>query len=262
MIIDTHCHLDDKRFDEDIHEVIKRAREKDVKGFLIPGADPDDLERARELSYTYEGVFFAVGVHPYEWKKYDEERLREFAKDEKCIAIGECGLDYYRLPDDEKRKIEEKENQKAVFKAQIALAKELKKPLIIHIRDASFDSREILIKEGAQEVGGVLHCYNASPMLLDMAERNFYFGIGGVITFQNAKKLVQILPEVPREKILIETDAPYLTPHPFRGKRNEPAYTVYIAEKIAEILNMDFDEVCELTTRNAKTLFREFDSIN
>ena len=180
----------------------------------------------------------------------------------KCIAIGECGLDYYRLPDDEEEKKENIKRQKEVFISQINLAKKYKKPLIIHIREASDDSRQILINENAKEVGGVLHCFNASEHLLILSEHNFYFGIGGVLTFKNAKKLVEILPKIPKDKLLIETDAPYLTPHPYRGVRNEPYYTIYVAQKMAELLNMSEKQIADLTTNNAEKLFKEFTNIS
>lgn len=142
------------------------------------------------------------------------------------------------------------------------MAKKYKKPLIIHIREASDDSRQILINENAKEVGGVLHCFNASEHLLILSEHNFYFGIGGVLTFKNAKKLVEILPKIPKDKLLIETDAPYLTPHPYRGVRNEPYYTIYVAQKMAELLNMTEKQIANLTTNNAKKLFKEFTNIS
>lgn len=180
----------------------------------------------------------------------------------KCIAIGECGLDYFRLPEDEIEKQENIKKQKEVFIAQIEFAKKVKKPLIVHIREASNDSKQILIDYNAKEVGGVLHCFNASEHLLPLAEHNFYFGIGGVLTFKNAKKLVEILPKIPKEKLLIETDAPYLTPHPHRGERNEPYYTVFVAQKMAELLLMNEDEIQRLTTNNSKRLFKEFSSLS
>ncbi len=138
----------------------------------------------------------------------------------------------------------------------------MKKPLIVHIREASDDSRQILIDYNAKEVGGVLHCYNASEHLLPLADHDFYFGIGGVLTFKNAKKLVSVLPKIPKDKLIIETDAPYLTPHPHRGERNEPYFTVFVADKMAELLNISRDEIEELTTTNAKKLFKEFSSIS
>ena len=258
MIIDTHCHLDDKSYENDLDEVLNRARENGVKGFLIPGADPDDLDRAKWISENNEDVFFAAGVHPYEIDKYDEEYLKKYLIHPKCVAVGECGLDYYRLPKDEKEKNIIKERQKDIFAKQIKLAIEVNKPLIVHIREASLDSKTLLIENEAKKVGGVLHCFNASPTLLDMANYGFYFGIGGVVTFKNAKKLVNILPEIPIEKIVIETDSPYLTPHPYRGKRNEPSYTVFIARKIGEILNKSFEDICKITTENANRLFKCF----
>ena len=193
---------------------------------------------------------------------YNEEMMEKYVSHPKCIAIGECGLDYYRLPDDENEKAENIKKQKEIFISQIEFAKKVKKPLIVHIREASNDSRQILIDYNAKEVGGVLHCYNASEHLLPLSEHNFYFGIGGVLTFKNAKKLVEVLPKIPREKLLIETDAPYLTPHPYRGQRNEPYYTVFVAQKMAELLDVTEDEIQQLTTNNAKKLFKEFSSLS
>lgn len=193
---------------------------------------------------------------------YDEKTLEKYINHPKCIAVGECGLDYFRLPEDEEEKKANIAKQKEVFISQIEFAKKVNKPLIVHIREASNDSRQILIDYDAKAVGGVLHCYNASEHLLPLADHNFYFGIGGVLTFKNAKKLVDVLPKVPKEKLIIETDAPYLTPHPHRGKRNEPYYTVFVAQKIAELLNMEENEIQDLTTTNAVRLFKEFSSIS
>lgn len=206
-------------------------------------------------------MFFAVGIHPYDIDMYDEKVLQEYINHPKCIAVGECGLDYFRLPEDEEEKKANIKKQKEVFIAQIEFAKKVNKPLIVHIREASNDSRQILIDHDAKSVGGVLHCYNASEHLLPLADHNFYFGIGGVLTFKNAKKLVNVLPKIPREKLIIETDAPYLTPHPHRGERNEPYYTVFVAKKMAELLDIDENEIQELTTTNAIRLFKEFSSI-
>ena len=258
MIIDTHCHLDDSRFDEDLDDVIERAKAHGVKGFLIPGADMRTLEKAKKIAYKYPEVFYAAGVHPYDIDTYDEALLLEHLKDEKCIAVGECGLDYYRLSKDETEKHEEIAAQKRVFGAQIELAKGVDKPLIVHIRDASSDSLQMLLDHDAGKVGGVLHCYNADEELLKLANHNFYYGIGGVVTFKNAKRLPHILPKIPKERIIVETDAPYLTPHPYRGKRNEPWYTVFIVEKIADILKMSVEEVESMTTENARRLFKPF----
>jgi len=253
MIIDTHIHLDNEQYYEDLPEVIQRALEGGVEKFIIPGADPKDLPRAKELSHTYESIYFSAGMHPYDMRNYNEELIREYAKDIKCVAIGECGLDYFRLPEDEIEKEEEIRLQKEVFRAHIRLANELQKPLIVHIRNASHDARVILEEEKSR--GGVLHCFNADDELLPLAEQGFYFGIGGVLTFKNARKLVEVLPKIPKDKLLIETDGPYLTPHPHRGKRNEPFYTTLVADKIAELLNEDVDVIKNLTTKNASDLF-------
>lgn len=193
---------------------------------------------------------------------YDVKIMEKYVNYPKCIAIGECGLDYYRLPEDEEEKLANIKKQKEVFISQIEFAKKVKKPLIIHIRDASNDSRQILIDYNAKEVGGVLHCFNASEHLLPLAEHNFYFGIGGVLTFKNAKKLVEILPKIPKDKLLIETDAPYLTPHPHRGERNEPYYTTFVSKKMSELLNISDEEIQNLTTKNAQKLFKEFSSLS
>ncbi len=253
--------MDNKQYYEDIDEVINRALEGGVKGFLIPGADFNDLPQAINLSEKYDEIFFAVGIHPYDIEQYDEEIMQKYINHPKCIAVGECGLDYFRLPEDEEEKKQNIKKQKEVFIAQIEFAKKVKKPLIVHIREASNDSRQILIDYNAKEVGGVLHCYNASEHLLPLAEHNFYFGIGGVLTFKNAKKLVEVLPKIPKDKLLIETDGPYLTPTPFRGKRNEPLYTTYVADKISQLLDIPRDEIEKITTTNTITLFKQFSTI-
>jgi len=254
MIIDTHCHLDDTRYRDDLDDVIERAEAAGVKKFIIPGADPSTLERAVEIAEKYDSVYFAVGVHPYDAEHYDRTFLEQFVSHPKCVAVGECGLDYFRLPEDEASIEREKKRQKEVFTDQILLAKEQKKPLIVHIRDASADSLALL-QEYAGEEGGVLHCYNADESLLKLAGKNFYYGIGGVLTFKNAKKLIHVYPKIPAEKLIIETDAPYLTPHPHRGERNEPAYCTFVAEKMSELSTVSRDKIETLTTNNAFRLF-------
>ena len=204
MIIDTHTHLDDKSYIDDLDEVVKRARAGGVKGFLIPGADIDDLPRAKEIAYSYPNTYFAAGVHPYHIEQYDEEILREYLSDERCIAVGECGLGYFRLPENEQDRADIKKRQQEIFAKHIKLAIEVNKPLIVHIRDANEDSKRVLLENDSKIVGGVLHCYNASRYLLDLSQSGFYFGIGGVLTFKNAKKLVEILPNIPKDRIIIE----------------------------------------------------------
>jgi len=254
MIVDTHVHLDDPRYAEDLEEVLARSRAAGVNRWIIPGADPDTLPRAVELAESHEDIFFAVGVHPYDARRYDRGVLERHIGHEKCVGVGECGLDYYRLPEEEAAIAEEKRIQKEVFVDQIALAKEYDKPLIVHIREASRDSRELL-EEHAGERGGVLHCYNADHQLLQLAERSFYYGIGGVLTFKNARKLVEVYPKIPRDRLLIETDGPYLTPHPHRGQRNEPAYCALIAQKMAELSGLSYEEITTVCRENTRRLF-------
>jgi TatD DNase family protein len=255
MIIDTHIHLDDKRYDDDLDTVLARAREASVKRFIIPGADPSTLDRAVEIAEKYEDVYFAVGIHPYDMDGFENLNFEDYVHHKKCVAIGECGLDYYRLEGSDEEKELEKKRQKEIFIAQIEIAKQYKKPLIIHIRDASRDSKELLIQNAAKEVGGVLHCYNADDELLSLANEGFYFGIGGVLTFKNAKKLVNVLSKIPKDKLLIETDGPYLTPMPHRGERNEPLFTIFVAQKMSELLEININEIKNITTENALKLF-------
>ncbi|MDD2356946.1 MAG: TatD family hydrolase [Thiovulaceae bacterium] len=255
MIIDTHIHLDDVRYDDDFEDVLKRAHENRVERFIIPGADPSTLSKAIKIAQNHENIYFSIGVHPYDKDAFNEEIFKQYIDHPKCVAVGECGLDYFRLEGTEQEKESEKQQQEKIFRAQIRLAKKYKKPLIIHIRDASHDAKMILLDEDASMVGGVLHCYNADEELLSLAKQNFYFGIGGVVTFSNAKKLINVLPKVPLEKLLIETDGPYLTPTPHRGKRNEPAYTSFVVEKISELLAMNKNEIEKITTKNAMNLF-------
>ena len=247
MIIDTHTHLDNEKFLLDVDEVIKRAKENGVKKFIIPAASPKDLPRAIELSEKYEEIYFAVGVHPVDIDEYKDELLTNYINHPKCVAVGEIGLDYHWVKEEVKRK-----KQIDFFHRQIEIAKEYNKPIIVHIREATKDSLEVL--KFHPEIKGVLHCFNASESLLELKDR-FYYGIGGVITFKNAKKLINVFAKIPKERVVIETDSPYLTPHPFRGKRNEPMYTIYVRDKIASLWNIDKKEVEEITTKNAMELF-------
>jgi TatD DNase family protein len=255
MIVDTHIHLDDARYDNDLDAVIARAKEGGVERFIIPGADPSTLTKAVEIAQKYKEVYFAVGVHPYDKENFDEDIFHHYLTHPKCVAVGECGMDYFRLEGTAEEKEKQKAEQKRIFEAQIALAKQYKKPLIVHIRDASRDSKEILMQNGAHEVGGVLHCFNADEELLSLAKEGFYFGIGGVVTFKNAKKLVNVLPKIPTERLLVETDGPYLTPTPHRGERNEPLYTTLVIQKMAELLSTEYEELSNITTENAMKLF-------
>jgi TatD DNase family protein len=259
VLVDTHIHLDNKAYYDDLENVLKNAKENNVKNFIIPGADINDLSRAIEISKYNKNIFFAVGIHPYhidQYKEFIEKDLESNINNEKCIAIGECGLDYFRLPEDENKKIKNIKEQKEVFISQIELAIKYDKPLIVHIRDASYDALSILKEYKNKNLKGVLHCFNADEQLLELSD-NFYFGIGGVLTFKNAKKLPEVLKKIPIERIVLETDGPYLTPHPHRGKRNEPSFIPIILDKVSEILNIDVTKLQSIIKNNTKTLFKE-----
>jgi len=247
MIVDTHVHLDNEKFLDDVDTVITKAFDNNVKKFIIPAADPKDLLRAIELAEKYKEIYFAVGVHPVDIDKYDDKLLIDYIEHPKCVAVGEIGLDYHWVKEPQKR-----QKQIEYFHKQIEIAKEYNKPIIVHIRDATEDSNKVI--ESHPEIKGVFHCFNAAEQLLKFSDR-FYYGIGGVITFKNARKLINVFPKIPKTRVVIETDAPYLTPHPFRGKRNEPAYTTYVRDKIASLWEVDAKEVENITTDNVKRLF-------
>jgi len=203
MIIDTHAHLDDEKYNNDIQNVLQRAKEQKVNRFIIPGANPKSLERAVKLSEMDDRIYFAVGVHPYDATNYNREYLERFITHPKCVAVGECGLDYYRLPKNIEEINSEEKLQKEVFLNQIELAKKYELPLIVHIRDSSADCLEILQKYTGDK-GGVLHCYNADEALLKLLSKNFYYGIGGVdsANIEQYYNSILALKEVAEEKLL------------------------------------------------------------
>lgn len=254
MLFDTHAHLNDPQFDPDRDEVIRRARENGLTLMVNVGYDHPTITATIQLAETHDFIYGAVGWHPHEAKHWDEgalERIESLAKNHpKVVAIGETGLDYYRNHS-------HPEVQQEVFRQQIRLARRVNKPLIIHNREAHEDLLNILKEEKADEVGGIMHCFNGD---LSFAQRclelGFYLSFAGPVTFKNAQSLREVVPHVPLERLLIETDAPYLAPHPFRGKRNEPGYVRYVAEKLAEILGMTMEELARITLENGKRLFR------
>ncbi|KZZ86514.1 MULTISPECIES: TatD family hydrolase [Bacillaceae] len=252
MLFDTHAHLNAVQYKEDLEEVIDRAKAEGVEKIVVVGFDTDTITRAMELTDQYDFIYAAVGWHPVDaidMTDQDLEWIKELASHPKVVAIGEMGLDYHwdKSP---------KEVQKEVFRKQIALAKEVKLPIIIHNRDATADVVEILREEGAEEVGGIMHCFTGSAEVAkECMDMNFYISFGGPVTFKNAKKPKEVAAEIPLDRLLIETDCPYLTPHPFRGKRNEPGYVKYVAEQIAELRGMTYEEVAQITTKNAKKCF-------
>ncbi|MRX72943.1 YchF/TatD family DNA exonuclease [Bacillus lacus] len=252
MLFDTHAHLNAIQYKEDIAEVIDRALQEGVETIVVVGFDHETIEKAIQLADEYEFIYAAVGWHPVDAIDMTEEDLnwiRELAAHPKVVAIGEMGLDYHwdKSP---------KDVQAEVFRKQIALAKEVKLPIIIHNRDATGDVVQILKEEGAEEVGGIMHCFTGSlEVAQECIEMNFYISFGGPVTFKNAKKPKEVAAEIPIEKLLIETDCPYLTPHPYRGKRNEPGYVKFVAEEIAELRGVSFEEIAKQTSDNARKLF-------
>lgn len=253
MLFDTHAHYDDKKFIEDRYEVIENAHQSGISYIINAATDLKSCEESLAFARKYGYVYAAVGVHPHEVGDIDDStliKLAELAKEEKVVAIGEIGLDYYY--DTAPRDI-----QRHWFAQQIKLAKNMMLPIIVHDRDAHQDSFDIIKEQKACDIGGVFHCYSGSvEMAKELVNYNFYISVGGALTFKNAKKLVEVVRWIPIDRLLIETDSPYLTPEPHRGKRNDSSYVRFVAEKVAEIKQMDFEKVAEATLRNAKDLFK------
>ncbi|MFT8323208.1 MAG: TatD family hydrolase [Bacillus sp. (in: firmicutes)] len=252
MLFDTHTHLNAEQFIEDVEETIQRAKDAGMEKMIVVGFDKPTIERAMELIEKYPFLYASVGWHPVDAIDMTEADLlwiEELSKHPKVVAIGEMGLDYHwdKSP---------KDIQKEVFRKQIRLAKKVDLPIIIHNREATADIVDILKEEDAKEVGGIMHCYGGSvETAQECINMNFYISLGGTVTFKNAKKPKEVAAAIPLEKLLIETDCPYLAPTPFRGKRNEPSYVKLVAEEIASIKGISFEEVAEATTKNAKKLF-------
>ncbi len=252
MIYETHTHFDDRAFDEDREDAIKRAFAAGVTRLVNVGATMKSSRTSLDLAQTYPEFLASVGVHPEDCADLTEEdmdTLEEYSKDENVVAIGEIGLDYYW--DEPARPI-----QKKWFARQIALAKKVKLPIIIHSRDAAADTLDILKSESAADVGGIMHCYSYSKeMAKDFLDMGFYIGVGGVVTFTNGKKLKEVVEYVPLERIVTETDSPYMAPVPMRGKRNTSEYLPYIVSEIAAIKGVTAEEVERVTFENAVRLF-------
>lgn len=251
MYFDSHAHYDDEIFDEDRHELLEKMNKSGVGTIVNAAADLDSCRKGIELANKYSYMYCSVGVHPHDvatLKDSDINVIREFAKENKVVAIGEIGLDYYY--DTSPREV-----QREWFEKQLLLAKELDLPVIIHSREASQETFDIIVKSGVKE--GVIHCFSGSHELAkEYIKRGFYIGVGGTLTFKNAKKTVKVVEEISLENILIETDAPYLTPVPHRGKRNESSYLEHVVSKIAEIKKVTTKEVEDITYDNAKRLFK------
>lgn len=251
MLIDSHAHLDFPQFKRDLDQVVERALDAGVTQIINVGTDLVSSEKSVTLSRRYPSVYAAVGIHPHDARKISPKalgRLAHLARNERTVAIGEIGLDFYR-------DLSPRDQQRVAFRQQIRLAIKLDLPLVVHDRDAHVEVLRILQEEGAYRVGGVLHCFSGDlKMAWKGLEMGFLISFAGPITYGGEKKKA-IARQIPLERMLVETDCPYLTPVPHRGKRNEPANVRYVAEKIAEIRGISFDEVAEVSSRNAVELF-------
>lgn len=250
MYFDSHAHYDDERFDEDREALIESLKEKGVEFVVNAAADMKSCHTSLELAEKYPFIYSSVGVHPHDVKDLTEadiEEMRKLAGHKKVVAIGEIGLDYYY--DNSPR-----EEQRIWFKRQLQLAKELNLPVIIHSREASKETFDIIMESGIKE--GVIHCFSGSYELAkEYVKKGFYIGVGGSLTFKNAKKTVEVVEGIGLEHIVIETDCPYLTPVPHRGERNDSTYLKFVVEKIAEIKGISEAEVERVSSQNARKLF-------
>ena len=252
MIFDTHAHYDDSQFEKDRDMVLASMPELGVGTIVNVSASYDSCRRAVALAEKYPFVYAAVGIHPDEVGALNEETFAEMKKlfhHKKVVAVGEIGLDYYW--DNEPHDV-----QQEWFIRQVELARELDLPVLIHSREAAADTMYVM-KTYAQGLRGVIHCYSYSrEMAEEYVKMGFYIGIGGVVTFKNAKKLKEVAEAVPLKRIVLETDCPYMAPEPFRGRRNQSSYLRYVAEKIAELKDISTEEVIAVTEENARKLYR------
>lgn len=252
LIFDTHAHYDDEKFDEDRASLLMELHQKGISHILNASASLESLDASIALSEKYDFVYAALGIHPHDVDKMDEgvlDKIRVLSKIKKVVAIGEIGLDYYY--DNSPRDI-----QRYWFERQIELAKELCLPIIIHDRDAHEDTINIIKKTDVKQVGGIFHCFSGSAqMAMDMLKHNLYIAIGGPVTFKNARKTIEVVTAIPLNKLVVETDCPYLAPEPHRGKRNNSGYLVHTIKKIAQIKGISEAEVAEVTLANAKKVF-------
>ena len=253
MIFDTHAHYDDNDFAADREALLAKYASLDNYRIVNVGASMDGSLASIDLAERYPFVFASVGLHPdyaLNWSDGAAAMLRRLSKHPKCVAIGEIGLDYYYEEPD-------REAQMVAFEGQLNLAKELKKPVIIHSRDAAKDTLTLMKKTGIEECGGIMHCFSYPPEVAKIAlKMGFYIGVGGAITFKNARKLPDVVAMCPMDRIVIETDCPYMAPVPFRGKRNESTYLNYVCSRIAEIKKLDPEEVERVPYENALRVYR------
>ena len=254
MIFETHAHYDDSRFDEDREFLIEKVHNSGVSPIINVGASIDSIRTTLEIAEKFDYVYAAVGVHPSDIDCLSSESfewLRQQCRHEKAVAVGEIGLDYYW-----DKEPEVQASQREWFRKQLELAREQKLPVIIHSRDAAQDTLAVMREANAREIPGVIHCYSYSKELArEFIAMGYYIGVGGVVTFKNARKLKETVEAIPMDRILLETDCPYMAPEPHRGKRNDSSYIPHVIEKIAEIKGITPDEVEKITEENAYRLF-------
>ncbi|PSW09439.1 metal-dependent hydrolase [Photobacterium rosenbergii] len=253
MLVDSHCHLDKLDYEQlhtGIDDVLAKAKARGIDYCLSVGVTLDSFPTMMEMIEPHDNVFASCGVHPLDIEAgFDYDKLKEYAQHERVVAIGETGLDYHYQP-------ELAEQQKEIFRQHVRLAVELNKPLIIHTRLAREDTLQILREEGAEKCGGVLHCFTESLEMAQAAiELGFYISISGIVTFNKASELKNVVNQLPLERLLVETDSPYLAPIPYRGKQNQPAYVREVAEYIGLLKGVSVEEVERVTTDNFFTLF-------
>ena len=253
MLIDSHAHLEMPEFKKDLEAVIQRAKGSGVEYIFTVGTEKKDWKRAVEIADSHPSIYVILGVHPHNAKEIDDQTyptLKKLCRNGKVKAYGEIGLDFFR-------NLSPRDIQLKRFREQIGLAKELDLPIVIHDREAHRETLEILKSEKAEESGGIIHCFSGDyEMAKACMDMGFYISIPGSITFKNAEGFRKIVERIPLESLLVETDAPFLTPEPFRGKRNEPSYVRYTAQKVAEIKKVSFEKVAEITTQNALRVYR------
>ena len=253
MLIDSHAHLEMPDFKRDLEQVIQRAKESGIGYIFTVGTEKKDWKRTLAITNSNPSIYAILGVHPHNAMEIDDETyptLRELFRHEKVKAYGEIGLDFFR-------NLSPRNVQLRRFREQISLAKELGLPIVVHDREAHQETLEILKSEKAEECGGIIHCFSGDyEMAKECIDMGFYISIPGSITFKNAEKFQEIVKSLPLESLLVETDAPFLAPVPFRGKRNEPSYVRYTAQKVAEIKKISFERVAEATTENALRVYR------
>ena len=253
MIFDSHTHLNAEQFNEDIYETIQHAQELGVTEMAVVGFDQQTIHKSLELSHQYNEIQSIIGWHPTEAGSYTleiEQQLQQQLTLPKVVALGEIGLDYHWMEDP-------KEVQERIFRRQIAIAKEMNLPISIHTREALEDTYKILKEEDVRNIGGIMHSFSGDcEWMKKFLDLGMHISLSGVVTFKKAHEIQEVAQNVPLDSLLVETDAPYLAPVPYRGKRNEPGYTRYVVEKIAELREESFESIAKQTTHNAHRLFR------